>query len=346
MKKIIYKTFTFILFILTIAPSYSQKKLVGMYSERYSNGTFSPFDSVTYHYNTDGKQSGWTSKYYSRDSAKWINLLSYEFTYNTNGDISTELVKNWSANNWKEINLNTYLYDNNNRLISKSTSRWYDNQWNPGPKTEYFYSTNATSDSSIYYNYSNNTHIRSTKNIYSYNLDNKISLDLDFYWDRNNDSWVLFARKMYMYNSKGLNNLITTAEKAQIGWNTTFTQEITYDSDDDMRMVITKDGNGETLSRREYIYNSPTTGLNNVSSFSAQVYPNPTSNLCNIEWSGQDSYSIRVFDIKGRTLKTINDISSNAISFNITDFEDGVYYYTITANSIYKTLSGKFVVSH
>ena len=60
-----------------------------------------------------------------------------------------------------------------------------------------------------------------------------------------------------------------------------------------------------------------------------KIYPNPTNGHFSIENKGVDS--VTIFDIKGRTIKTINNIenSSDTINVDISNQKDGVYFVKI-----------------
>jgi hypothetical protein len=337
------KTIITTLIIFFSITAFSQKKLIATYSEQLNNGNFAPYDSVLFEYDANNRQAAWQSSYYSNTNSVWKNLLRYEYSYNPNGDVSSILVKLWSDTAWKVNSLNTYIYDNG-LLKSRNITRWYNDKWNNSSKTEYFYSTGTEPDSTIYYNFSNNAFQQSAKNIYTYNTDGNITEDMDYFWDNNANGWFVAIRKSYTYNSKKLNTRIVYSEKAQVGWKTISTEEMTYDSDNDLRQIDTKDANGQITRKRVYIYNSPATGIQSLPSLNVKTYPNPASEVIMFEFSEADNYTVDLVNLEGKKISYTTPLGSNSYRINVSSLDRGIYFYSIKNNKEKIVKSGRVVL--
>lgn len=333
-----------LLFLSGTTQVYSQKKLVATYSEQLNNGSFQAYDSVHLEYDGNNRQTAWWSSYYDRTTSTWKKLLRYEYSYNPSGDISNILVKIWSNNAWVANNLDTYIYENN-FLKTVNQTRWYNNQWNNASKTEYFYNSANNIDSTLYYNYSNNTFNKNTKNIFSYNVDDNVTEDLQFSWDENLASWIISHRSRYIYNTKKLNTRTIIEQKAQFGWNILREELMTYDSDNDIRTSNRRDNNGVVTSKRIYIYDAPATSISEISSLNVKAYPNPANNYINFDLNEDTPYKITITDITGKTIKSSTIHNTTTPSINISDLKEGLYFYRLQ-NSLQQNTSGKFIVNH
>jgi hypothetical protein len=68
-------------------------------------------------------------------------------------------------------------------------------------------------------------------------------------------------------------------------------------------------------------------GISNVTDATVQLYPNPTSNVLNINAEGVQEVS--VIDINGRTVMT----EKNVNTVNLSDLANGVYYVRVITNN-------------
>lgn len=323
--------------------AFSQKKLVSSYSERLINGSFQAYDSVLYEYDSNNKQAAWWSQYYDETTSTWKRLLRFEYTYNTNGDIATILVKLWSNNNWIENNLDTYIYDNN-LLKTINRTRWYNNQWNNTAKTEYFYSNLNQPDSTIYYSFTNGSFKNTTKNIFNYDANEDITEDMQYSWNGDLASWIISYRSRYLYNSQKLNIKTIIEQKAQLGWSTLNEELKSYDSDKDIRTINVRNNNGIVTLKRVNFYDSPATGIADILSDKIKLYPNPTSNTLNLDLDVKGNYVIDIINTTGKQVysTTIEGIQNK---IDVSSFNQGVYFYTLkNADNGHQTM-GKFIIA-
>jgi hypothetical protein len=86
-------------------------------------------------------------------------------------------------------------------------------------------------------------------------------------------------------------------------------------------------------------------GLDNEESITFNLYPNPTTDVLNIQIiKGEEIKSITVIDNTGRVIKTINPgkMTNATYTLDVTGLAGGMY--TINMNTTAKTYSKKFTV--
>ena len=82
------------------------------------------------------------------------------------------------------------------------------------------------------------------------------------------------------------------------------------------------------------------TGVEDVTNLIMKVYPNPVTTYLNIEFVDRKERHIKVFDIKGRLLKSKNS-SSSSDGLNFSDYRRGVYFMRVetdTGNSTHRII--------
>lgn len=85
------------------------------------------------------------------------------------------------------------------------------------------------------------------------------------------------------------------------------------------------------------------TSINEFDNVKVAVYPNPVQNFINFELN-INNYSVRIVDITGKTVN--NSVStSNKYKVNTTNFNNGIYFYTIINNNGNVITTNKFVVA-
>lgn len=80
------------------------------------------------------------------------------------------------------------------------------------------------------------------------------------------------------------------------------------------------------------------------SSIWSKIYPNPSSNLFNIEFDNPESksFQLAVYDMQSRPMFTQNNITSNKIQIDMQTFAPGIYVYKITNLETKKRCWGRF----
>jgi dienelactone hydrolase len=80
-----------------------------------------------------------------------------------------------------------------------------------------------------------------------------------------------------------------------------------------------------------------TTGINEINNSAISLWPNPSSNNLNIQFSSSGTYSVSVLDILGKNVLDVssgNDMSKHTEAFNISALQDGLYIIQLELNGI------------
>jgi DNA/RNA endonuclease YhcR with UshA esterase domain len=88
---------------------------------------------------------------------------------------------------------------------------------------------------------------------------------------------------------------------------------------------------------------STSTGMNEIEKNKVNVYPNPANNVLNFELNISTA-TVQLFDITGKTLKSINT-NNNNFSVSLSDFNNGIYFYSIMDAEGKKIATNRFVVA-
>lgn len=95
-----------------------------------------------------------------------------------------------------------------------------------------------------------------------------------------------------------------------------------------------------------WIYINFTVGNESVeelNQISGKVYPNPASDFIYVESNASQNSEIAIYNITGQLVKTV-PVTSEKTQINISELQNGIYFYSIITNGI-KVDSKRFVVS-
>ncbi len=91
--------------------------------------------------------------------------------------------------------------------------------------------------------------------------------------------------------------------------------------------------NGQTSNFVENGCKRPS-GLEEISTTSLQIYPNPANSILNIEFSRTvENSQILIFDLSGKIVKSFNSFSGDKFQFEVSDLMEGVYYIQVISNN-------------
>lgn len=88
---------------------------------------------------------------------------------------------------------------------------------------------------------------------------------------------------------------------------------------------------------------STSTGINELDKNNIKVYPNPANNVLNFELNTV-SANVQLFDVTGKIVKSINT-NKNKFSVSLSDFNNGIYFYSIIDAEGNKIATNRFVVA-
>lgn len=105
----------------------------------------------------------------------------------------------------------------------------------------------------------------------------------------------------------------------------------------DYQVLVTQHGCMEASS----CYNVTVVGVEAVTATSLLIYPNPSTELINLEWGKEQATSISLLDVQGRRVLTTQFITSDKAQLSLRQLPAGVYYISITnqhQSSIHKII--------
>lgn len=139
---------------------------------------------------------------------------------------------------------------------------------------------------------------------------------------------------LYEYNEQGLpvRNLFLNTVKDSMGiqiYRDTTDFIYQYYCDDLIAEQITDYGNFGTKTTFSYLHPADCGQTNAIADFS--LFPNPVNSLLNIENEAfvNGSYSLDIFDISGRYIRSVSNYRSNTITLNVEDLPNGNYQLSI-----------------
>jgi hypothetical protein len=88
---------------------------------------------------------------------------------------------------------------------------------------------------------------------------------------------------------------------------------------------------GNYFTSTDQIYYNASAGLNEVESIEALIYPNPFSDVLNIQMKETSDYTVSLFDVAGRNILNSSFQNSNAIQLNLNELSKGKYTLLISS---------------
>src|ERR1035438_5474091 len=90
--------------------------------------TYDDTIKVTYTYDNEGNCTSKLTQSWSTNSI-WVNTKLNIFTYNSAGQILTEIDQTWNINAWNNSNRLTYIYSDSGKLFTNIQEQWIVNAW-------------------------------------------------------------------------------------------------------------------------------------------------------------------------------------------------------------------------
>lgn len=110
----------------------------------------------------------------------------------------------------------------------------------------------------------------------------------------------------------------------------TFTDKQPLNANNYYKLVqIDNDGKENELAVRDLIFS--------LSAFSLQLYPNPTLNEVTVSWAGGAINSVKLIDLSGKVLQTIQHPASTSVIISLTNYPAGTYLVRIERNNSIET---------
>jgi len=76
----------------------------------------------------------------------------------------------------------------------------------------------------------------------------------------------------------------------------------------------------------------------------ADIYPNPASELLNVEFQNVEDWLISLTDVNGKVVYTSNNDKETIITVNVSSFSAGVYLLQLTSEKSF--VNKKIIIQH
>jgi hypothetical protein len=88
---------------------------------------------------------------------------------------------------------------------------------------------------------------------------------------------------------------------------------------------------GNYFTATDQIYYNASAGINEIETIEALIYPNPFTDVVNIQMKETSDYTLNLFDVAGRNILSITAQNSNAIPMNLSELSKGKYTLLISS---------------
>jgi hypothetical protein len=88
---------------------------------------------------------------------------------------------------------------------------------------------------------------------------------------------------------------------------------------------------GNYFTSTDQIYFNASAGINEIATIEALIYPNPFSDVLNVQMKETSDYAVGVFDVTGRNVLSTTIQNSNAILLNLNELSKGKYTLLISS---------------
>jgi len=281
----------------------TNNKPILIVSEINDGSFFTNEEKYEYTYNVNSQVD--EILYYSWDETEnnWIFEDKTAFQYNANGKI--EVLNNYHSDN-SLLGISNFIYDVSNKLIR---IEYHDNpnDWSLiSGKDEYTYDTNDNLLRILELIDENNDG----------NFTNDYKYDFTTYNNNfiNSDLILPVFTEYYSIGDYGFNHMLTNLVES---------------SDPDV--------NGNfTYSYESVFYYTDVASVENINKLSINVKPNPFKNSITFDIPYGENYSIELFDIQGKLIKTYK-----SKTIDTSNLSDGIYIYKIQMDNQFST--GKII---
>ena len=318
---------------ITGNPEVTWYKIWNPFIYRFSRG-----QRISYSY-IDDKLVGRSVQKFDTLTGNWKFNKKYTYSYNTDGLLENELIKEWddASNSFKEYLLIGYFYNDDHLIESEITQLWgQENQWEDSLKIEYeYYEGNNKLKQKSRLNWITNTGWEDFNRIlYSYNENLRLDEALTEKWD--GFEWYSSSITIYSYNTQGLRIEVLKRFWDTFGyWIDQSKDFYDYDDNGNLTEYIFKSwdyDNNVWVNYYKYInYWSEfiPAGLYEHGGLEVQIFPNPTTDIIHVSLpkNVKDGMAA-IFSMDGKLILN-RIIQGNAAQLNVEVLPKGKYVLSI-----------------
>ncbi len=325
-------------------------------SQTWKNSTLDSF-----FYNNQNLKTLYKHYVYDSNTGDWVPSTKREYEYDAFNNKIKQQKWYYDNNNWVNSNLDSFYYQNG-YLMSEVHYYWDDanSAWEFSFKRDYQYDANGNLIQKTNYNSANEITYRIK---FYYNSDNLLNYDTSFI----TNNLVYYYSDIYSYDN--LNNLTTQLkhryDTSSGQWNNNTMTEYSYDTQRNFSDAVLPENywnfsginvtslplqfllkvwnpdstNWINIYRFRYIYETVVTSVGNISnSQQITLYPNPASNVVNINLPDEQQAFVTIYDAKGRVVHTTQLVTGQV---SVKSLPTGTYFLVVRGKN--KVYVGKFL---
>ena len=297
-------------------------------------------------------------------SNSWVEMYGFKqiITYNSNSQQTEAISLSLKQGIWTNIFKQSTNYNANGKITEKTSYNWRNNNWQGLSKQLYSYGSGSTVPNEIVFQEYRNGVWENKERFVNISWHDFNKMQFDFYEKQGwTNGWIIMSRHSTTYDAFGGSETITqlpgpgntwvNSQRATITYDnrmnfigekselwqgnmwrvdTDYQQILTYNATDDVTEMISrfwdKPSNSYQNSARSVYHNfiriSGTT--KDFAPLNVKLYPNPTSEVLNIQIEGKQAGTILITDLTGKIVLQHNlDAAENRV--NIASLAKGTY---------------------
>ncbi|WP_346881644.1 T9SS type A sorting domain-containing protein [uncultured Algibacter sp.] len=301
----------------TVVPSkksiytYNTNSTVELFQEyNSSTSSFENFERTTKTFNSSGLTVSILDETF--DGALWVNEFRITFNY-TGGLLTDALGEEWDGSAWEPIETFNVIYNTNNKVERIDTNDTDGTITEPVERREFTYDANGFIETDVLSEWDTTSYIESERTTYTVdNNGNRLSeIFADAFSSTSNTNTYDydFTQLMSDFDNPFDNSTLNSLTEDFPHFN-----KVTQENTGDNQRTIYDYNNALVLSNSEFTLNSK-----------INVYPNPTSNILNIE-SVKDINTIEFFNISGKRV-----LVSSKRQIDVSHLKSGIYMVRISS---------------
>lgn len=183
------------------------------------------------YYSFDTDKNLINEEYYGWNYWAWVGDYKYEYTYNSDRNITSSVLYRWQQNgSWEVDEKQEFAFDENGYLIGSDSYTWKNGEWVASGKSECVYDASYYLTTEVNYTFFPNGEVREGEKLdYTYDASgNRISSVLCYL---RGDEWVAFNKEEYTYDGNGCMASELEYKWWNDDWTCTTKRDYTYDAD-------------------------------------------------------------------------------------------------------------------
>lgn len=259
----------------------------------------------------------------------WITTAAEEWEYNINNQLISETY--YDVINGNNINTSRWIYSySGDKLNSTLLENWNEDltEWQSSRKNEYSYNSNNLLTSDIEYYWENNSWVNSYKENFTYDGFNNTITSKSYYWDETDNSWKNSFDYSHNYNTLILKGNVLSIEDVFGEYNISVSYENMYLGYTNYNYDYFT-GQAKPWSKASYYYSEYTLYTNNLSPLnSMNIFPNPAREFIQVTGNKANNITLKISSIEGKNMQ-ISKINNPQEKITISKLPSGIYFYTL-----------------